>query len=607
MQSYSPELDRIRQILRYNRRGMSITEISRKIGINRNSVAKYLDVLLISGEVEVKKVCTAKLYYLSERVPLSEMLSLTSDGILVLNSSGIIDFANARFLRIEGCQLNEIAGKKLSDVSFTLVDGELMETVVSASPGDIFEKEIHVEMADGSQTFRTKCIGTVLPDGGSATTLIFEDITQKRECQARLKMKEALYRAVVEDQSEFIVRYRQDRTITFVNDAYCRAFGIDRLEVIGTIFAPSIPEKYQKKVLSQLSGLTPKNPVVSFANPVMMPDGNEGWHHWTNRGIFSDSGTLVGFQSVGWDITEQMRIQKAKLTLVGELTILSDFSGGLVMLSEDDDIWRYCAENLAKIVPSSLVLLFSYHDGLSRFHEMVCGENWDDITVAHALNKAKGLKFPCPIDCAKVISTLDLQPLREELAAFFGETFGDFAGGIFDVKMQAYSICSMGIMAGNDLLGACLLVSRNGVEPRSASLIETILNQTAVKIQNRDMVHSLRLAEKRYESLLDHSASMIGIHAGGNIVYANPRLREFLGVSPVEDLGKMPVVDFIHPDDLELVTQRMIQVYSTGEAAPPITERLLDTKGNVKEVMVFSLPTVYHGKLGSQFIVHPLS
>jgi len=253
------------------------------------------------------------------------------------------------------------------------------------------------------------------------------------------------------------------------------------------------------------------------------------------------------------------------------------------------------------------VLLFSYHDGLSRFHEVVCGENWDDNDVAHALNKANGLKFPCPIGRAKVISTLNLQPLREDLAAFFGETLGDFAGGIFDVKMQTYSICSMGIMAGNDLLGACLLVSGNRVEPRSASLIETILNQTAVKIHNRDMVHSLRLAEKRYESLLDHSVSMIGIHAGGNILYANPRLREFLGVSLVGDLGKMPVLDFIHPDNQEFVTQRMIQVYSTGEAAPPQKERLLDTNGNVKEVMVFSLPTVYNGKQGSQFIVHPLS
>ncbi len=78
------------------------------------------------------------------------MLSLTSDGILVLNSSGAIDFANARFLRTEGRQLNEITGIKLSDVSFTLIDEELMEKVSSALPGEILKKEIHVETVDGS-------------------------------------------------------------------------------------------------------------------------------------------------------------------------------------------------------------------------------------------------------------------------------------------------------------------------------------------------------------------------------------------------------------------------------------------------------------------------
>ncbi|MDE4907640.1 PAS domain S-box protein [Methanogenium marinum] len=586
---------------------MSITEISRKIGINRNSVAKYLDVLLISGEVEVKKVCTAKLYFLSERVPLSEMLSLTSDGIIVLNSSGVIDFANVRFLKIEGCQLDEIVGKKLSDVSFTLIDDELMEKVFSSSPGEISEKEIHVEMVDESQTFRTKCIGTVLPDGCSATTLIFEDITKKRECQERLRIKEALYRAVVEDQSEFIIRYRPDRTITFVNDAYCRAFGIDRQEVIGRVFAPSIPANYREKVSAQLLSLTPENPVVSFANPVVMPDGNEGWHQWTNRGIFRDSGTLIGYQSVGWDITEQMRVQKVKYALLEEFTILSDFSGGLMMLSEDDDIWSYCAETLAKVSPSSLMLLFSYRDGLYHFHEAVSGKKWGDNDVVNTLNIAKGMQFPCLIDSAREMSSMDLQPFSEEWAGYFGEAFGNSGGGIFDAKIRSYGIRSMGIMTGNDLLGVCLVVSENGNEPRSDSLIETILNQAAVMIQNRYMLNSMRLTEKRYESLLNHSASMIGIHVGGNILYANPRLRELLGISPSEDLDYLPFTDFIHPDDLEFVTQRMIQVYSEGKAAPPRKERLLDTNGNVKEVMVFSLPTVYHGKLGSQFIVQPLS
>lgn len=606
MQRYSPELDRIKQMLRTNRRGMSITEISRKLQINRNSVAKYLDVLLISGDVEVKKVCTAKLYFLSDRVPLSEMLSLTSDAILVVNASGVIDFANARFLRIEGCLLNEIAGRYLSDVSFRLVDNEMAEIISSSSPGEIFEKEISVETADGAQIFRTKCIGTVLPDGGSATTLIFEDITQRRECQALLRMKEALYRAVVEDQAEFIIRYRPDRTITFVNDAYCRAFGIDQLEVIGTVFAPSIPAASQKQVLSQLSALTPESPVVSFENPVIMPDGTEGWHQWINRGIFDESGMLIGFQSVGRDITEQMRIQNAKRMLLEDLTLLSEFSGGLVMLSGDDDVSHYAAEYLRKVAPSALFLFFSYRNGFYHWYAVLYGENWRNSTPANVLNDAKGMRFPYSAEDAQLLSPPHLEPFPGECRTQFCKSLGDAAGGAFNELLQGYPCLSMGIIFGNDLLGTCIVVPGGDVESRSVPLIETIVNQAAVMIQNRFMLESMRLTEIRYENLLDHSASLIGIHAGGKILFANTRLRDFLGIALGENIENMSFSDYIHPEDLGFVTHRMMHVYSEGEVAPPVKERLIDGNGGVREVMVYSFPTVYHGKPGSQFVIQPL-
>ncbi|WFN35581.1 PAS domain S-box protein [Methanogenium sp. S4BF] len=535
------------------------------------------------------------------------MLSLTSDAILVLNSSGDIDFANARFLRIEGYELDDIAGKCLSEVPFTLVDDEVMEKAASSPSGEIFEKEIPVETADGSQIFRTKCIRTVLPDGGGATTLIFEDITQRRECQAQLRMKEALYRAVVEDQTEFIIRYRPDRTITFVNDAYCRAFGIDRLEVIGTVFAPSIPAAYQKNVSSRLSGLTPDDPVVSFANPVIMPDGSEAWHQWTNRGIFTDSGTLVGYQSVGRDITEQMRIQKAKCDLVEDLTLLSDFSGGLVMLSEEDSISLYAAEYLRKVAPSSLLLFFSLHGGFYHFHEVLCGDDRGNTNPVAILDGAKGMRFPCSIEIARRISPPNLKPFSPDCAAQFCTSFGDAAGRAFDELLQKSFCLSMGIISGSVLLGTCIVVSETNIESRSVSLIETIINQAAMMIQNRNMLESLRLTEKRYESLLDHSGSMIGIHAGGKILYANTRLREFLGIPLNQDVEMLSFSGFIHPDDLDFVTDRMIHVYSKGEVAPPMEERLIDADGTVKKVVVYSFPTVYHGEPGSQFVIQPLS
>src|SRR5690606_3712925 len=79
-------LSAIRDILKDNPRGVSVTDISRKMAVNRNSVAKYLDILLISGQVEMRSYGTAKVYFLSHRIPISSLLSFSSDFIVAIDA-----------------------------------------------------------------------------------------------------------------------------------------------------------------------------------------------------------------------------------------------------------------------------------------------------------------------------------------------------------------------------------------------------------------------------------------------------------------------------------------------------------------------------------------
>ena len=62
MESYQQELTEIKTILKSNPKGMTVTDIARQIHINRNSVAKYLDILLISGHAEMVTFGPAKVY-----------------------------------------------------------------------------------------------------------------------------------------------------------------------------------------------------------------------------------------------------------------------------------------------------------------------------------------------------------------------------------------------------------------------------------------------------------------------------------------------------------------------------------------------------------------
>ena len=83
--------------------------------------------------------------------------------------------------------------------------------------------------------------------GGDATAQYTEMkhkirlVVKERQTEAALRDSEARYRGVVEDQTEFIIRFRPDGTITFANAAYCRYFGRSCSEVIGTGFRQRFP------------------------------------------------------------------------------------------------------------------------------------------------------------------------------------------------------------------------------------------------------------------------------------------------------------------------------------------------------------------------------
>ena len=97
------KVDRLKQILKWHPRGITISDLAVKMEMNRNLVAKYLDILLISGQVEMQVIGAAKVYFLSHRVPISSMLEFSSDMVIILDSALTIMQVNEPLL----VQINE--------------------------------------------------------------------------------------------------------------------------------------------------------------------------------------------------------------------------------------------------------------------------------------------------------------------------------------------------------------------------------------------------------------------------------------------------------------------------------------------------------------------
>lgn len=151
-------------------------------------------------------------------------------------------------------------------------------------------------------------VDTVCPDTkGNATDNLSVGltITEKEELISKIRESEERYRNVVEDQTEFICRFTPDGIITFVNDAYCRYFGLNKSVCIGSPHKVLLPAEDTGLMKQHLESLTSENPVGTIEHRILLPDGEIRWHFWTDRACFDADGKVTEFQSVGIDTTDK--------------------------------------------------------------------------------------------------------------------------------------------------------------------------------------------------------------------------------------------------------------------------------------------------------------
>jgi PAS domain S-box-containing protein len=144
--------------------------------------------------------------------------------------------------------------------------------------------------------------------------------------QQELQKSEERYRNVVEDQTEFICRFTPDGRLTFVNDAYCRYFGLDKDACIGCRHTVVIPPEDLPQMKQHLSAFTPENPTSIIEHRIVMPSGEVRWQRWSDRAIFDKDSRIVEYQSVGRDITDRKRTDYALYEANKKLNLLSSIT-----------------------------------------------------------------------------------------------------------------------------------------------------------------------------------------------------------------------------------------------------------------------------------------
>jgi PAS domain S-box-containing protein len=100
---------------------------------------------------------------------------------------------------------------------------------------------------------------------------------------------------------------------------------------------------------------------------------------------------------------------------------------------------------------------------------------------------------------------------------------------------------------------------------------------------------------------LENSFDAVVIHSGGKIISANSAAMELLGAKSHEDFVDKPLLDFVHPDYIETVMERIEEMLG-NKAVPPVEEKFISLDGEVIDVEVLATGFHYKNKHAVQVV-----
>jgi PAS domain S-box-containing protein len=118
---------------------------------------------------------------------------------------------------------------------------------------------------------------------------------------------------------------------------------------------------------------------------------------------------------------------------------------------------------------------------------------------------------------------------------------------------------------------------------------------------------ALRASEARYRALVESGPDGIGIHQDGRIVFINPAGARLLGAQSPDELVGKPAMDLLHPDYREVVRERIQRSLATGQPAPLLMEKFIRLDGTVIDVEVTAAPIMWEGRPAMQVVFRDIT
>ena len=241
-----------------------------------------------------------------------------SDGILTIDTSSRILFANAVCERIFGYSPAELSTMYLTDLmppeareQHTRGFGSYLQSGVRKLNWQVVPLEgLH---RNGNRVQLELSFGESVVEGKHWFTSIVRDVTERRKTARALEASEKRYRTVVNNIQEVIFQTDKVGRWTFLNPAWAHVRGENELACLGKRTANYIHPEDRSEALRVFRELMAgRIEEARHTLRFLRTDGSIRWAEIVARALLDDSGSVIGIAGTMTDITERREWQQRR-------------------------------------------------------------------------------------------------------------------------------------------------------------------------------------------------------------------------------------------------------------------------------------------------------
>lgn len=117
----------------------------------------------------------------------------------------------------------------------------------------------------------------------------------------------------------------------------------------------------------------------------------------------------------------------------------------------------------------------------------------------------------------------------------------------------------------------------------------------------------LTMHQDSYRQHLENTPEAIAVHGANGVLYVNPAALHLMRTDAPEQLLGHSVLEFAHPDSIDVIRQRIHYIKTEGRKVEAMEEKIIRLNGEVAEVEVSAMPVNFEGTPAIQITLRDIT